>query len=221
MLDDNWETINGPIAHEIEVLNATNQINVLDGLVAFLLAHRGSNPNIRAPMPDETSLCYLHHAGTLFLLSEPGTYRNIEVHTEDEAGNRVYQAPPWQDVNGLMKQFFRHLSSIWTSGDALDVAAFALWRINWIHPFRNGNGRTARAFSYACLSLHIGAVLPGTITVIDQIMQNRGPYQQALKAADAAVAAGSFKLDEMKAFLNELLQKQMASADEASAPQKA
>lgn len=166
MLDDNWETINGPVAHQIEVLNATNQINALEALILFLLAHRGENTNVRAPMPDEPSLCHLHHAGTLFLLADPGIYRNMDVHTQ-ENGVVIYRPPTWQSVEGLMKAFFRTLSMIWTSGDALDAAAYALWRINWIHPFRNGNGRTARSFSYACLSLHLGAVLPGAPTVID------------------------------------------------------
>jgi Fic family protein len=218
VLDDNWETINGPVAHQIEVLNATNQINVLEGLILFLLAHRGGNPNVRAPMPDEIALCHLHNAGTLFLLAEPGIYRNMDVNTQVN-GVVVYTAPPWQYVQGLMKGFFRDLSVYWSSHDALDVAAFALWRVNWIHPFRNGNGRSARAFSYACLSIHLGAVLPGSPTVIDQIMQNRPRYQKALTAADESLKAGKLDLSEMRAFLDELLQKQIASvAPQQGAP---
>ncbi|MFX9016038.1 Fic family protein, partial [Acinetobacter baumannii] len=46
----------------------------------------------------------------------------------------------------LVQEFFEELINIWRTGDALDATAFALWRINWIHPFKNGNGRTARAF---------------------------------------------------------------------------
>jgi Fic family protein len=206
MMDDNWETLNGPIANQIEVLNAANQINVLDGLIMFLLAHRGPTGNGNPPMPDETALCHLHHAGTLFLLSEPGRYRNIEVKIADKAGNVAHQPPPWQSVPGWMQRFFRDLSSVWTSGDALDVASYALWRINWIHPFRNGNGRTARAFCYACLSLKMGVVLPGQVTVVDQIMANRQRYQQALRTADDTYhQTAQPDLSGMKQFLHDLL----------------
>lgn len=218
MLDNNWETINGPVAHRIEVLNATNQINVIEGLVNFLLVHRGPmNTGIPA-MPDEAYLKQLHREGTMFLLANPGEYRNIEVHVGDGNGNVRHQAPPWQLVPGLMQHFFRQLSSLWASGDALDVAAYTLWGINWVHPFRNGNGRTARAFSYACLSLKIGAVLPGTTTVIDQIMANRAEYEKVLKIADDSykVAPHIPDLAPMKDFLDNLLQVQIASIPAAT-----
>lgn len=212
MLDDNWETINGPIAHQIEVINAANQINVLDGLITFLLAHRGPNGDGHPPMPDEKALFLLHNAGTLFLLVEPGCYRNLEVEVRDGKGVVVHRPPPWQHVLGNMQLFFRNLSSIWRSGDALDAASFALWGINWVHPFRNGNGRTARAFSYACLSLHLGVALPGTTTVIDQIMTNRDRYQAALREADDSFAkTRKPNLGAMKVFLYDLLQVQMRS----------
>ena len=45
-----------------------------------------------------------------------------------------------------MAEFFKEMEQLWKTGDALDTASFALWRINWVHPFKNGNGRTARGF---------------------------------------------------------------------------
>jgi fido (protein-threonine AMPylation protein) len=112
-----------------------------------------------------------------------------------------------------MTAFFQELNALWRTGDALDVAAFALWRINWVHPFKNGNGRTARAFSYACLNAHLGVMLPGTTTVIDQIMTTRPRYEAAIRVADKAAEADPTARDlaDMKAYLNDLLQIQMAS----------
>jgi Fic family protein len=112
-----------------------------------------------------------------------------------------------------MQEFFLELINIWSSGDALDAAAFALWRINWIHPFKNGNGRTARAFCYACLSARLGVILPGTTTVIDQIMLTRADYEAAIRAADqaAAVDASARDLAQMKDYINRLLQIQINS----------
>lgn len=213
MLDDNWETVNGPIAHRIEVLNATNQINVLEGLVVFLLAHRGPYANGPPAMPDEPALKQLHRSGTMFLLARPGEYRNHEVQVGDHDGNVRHKPPPWQLVPGMMQTFFRQLSSLWASGDALDIAAYCLWKINWVHPFRNGNGRTARAFAYSCLSLKLGGVLPGTVTVIDLIMSNRKAYEDALKVADDTFAVEPHHPDlgPMRAFLDTLLQQQIAS----------
>lgn len=202
MLDQNWETLNGEIAGHVEFLNYTNQINVLNGLMLFLLAHKGPNGTGKPPMPDEAALRELHHAGTLFLLAKPGQYRNIDVHVGTKDGSITYQAPPWQRVDGLIQLFFRQLSSLWNAGDALDVAAYSLWNICWVHPFRNGNGRTARAFAYACLCLRLGVILPGTVTVIDLIMKNREKYEAALKVADNSYSeTGSPDLAAMRAFL--------------------
>jgi Fic family protein len=216
MLDNNWETINGPVAHQIEVLNAANQINVLDGLIMFLLEHRGPNQDGRPPMPDEAALFNLHHAGTLFLLAEPGCYRNIEVRVEKTGtGELIYQPPPWQYVLGAMQHFFRDLSSLWSADDPLAPAAYALWRINWIHPFRNGNGRTARAFSYACLCLKVGVQLPGRMTVVDLIMANRERYEKSLRSADLSLEKTRMPdLQPMREFLFDLLQQQIASVSD-------
>jgi Fic family protein len=212
MNDDNWELIGGPVAQEIEFLNYLNQTNVLEGLVRFLLAHQGPMGDGKAPMPDDQALCNLHHAGTLFLLADPGHYRMCKV--EIKKGDVVVHTPPdWHNVKGFMQHFFRDLSSIWSSADALDVAAYALWRINWVHPFRNGNGRTARAFCYACMCLKLGAWLSGRKTVPDLIMDNRDRYEESLRRADEGLATPPHRpnLAPMRAFLDDLLQDQMAS----------
>lgn len=68
----------------------------------------------------------------------------------------------------------------------LHIAAYLMWRINWIHPFVEGNGRTSRAVSYALLSIRLERELPGTPTIPDQIVNDRDPYYGALDQADAA-----------------------------------
>ncbi|MGE6758504.1 Fic family protein [Corallococcus interemptor] len=79
--------------------------------------------------------------------------------------------------------------------DALERAAFVLWRFNWIHPFAGGNGRTARALSYLVLCMDIGAMLPGTRTIPGLIAKNRMGYIDALQAVDASVRAASRNAD--------------------------
>jgi Fic family protein len=77
----------------------------------------------------------------------------------------------------------------------IHLAAYLMWRLNWIHPFADGNGRTSRIISYVVLSIRAGAILPGTPTIPDQIVDNRKPYFDALDAADLAsvVATSTFR----------------------------
>jgi Fic family protein len=212
MNDDNWEVINGPAAHHIEQLNGVNTVNVIEALITLLTSLRPPSPSTVPLMPSEAALRELHRTGTIFLLNQPGNYRDCPVHVQDAAGNIVYQPPPPLEVPEHMTEFFKELLSIWHSGDALDAAAFALWRINWVHPFKNGNGRTARSFAYCCLCARLGVVLPGAPTVIDQIMTTRAEYEAAIRVGDAAAANGNGRdLSAMKTYLNDLLQIQIAS----------
>ncbi|MCG8434643.1 MAG: Fic family protein [Gammaproteobacteria bacterium] len=210
MLDDNWELINGPPAHRIEQLNFLNTVNVIEALVTFQAALTQSNTI--PPMPTEGVLRELHRTGTLLLLQQPGAYRQSPVNVYKN-GQIVYRPPPHAQVPGLMADMFTELQQIWQNGDALDAAAYALWRVNWVHPFKNGNGRTARAFAYGCLCARLGVVLPGQPTVIEQIMVTRDEYEAAIRAGDAAAAndPNARDLGPMKAYLNRLLQTQIAS----------
>lgn len=206
---DTWELIEGSVAREIEYLNYQNQMTVLEGLIRFLLAHHGPTGTGKAPMPDQNALLQLHYSGTLFLLAEPGRYRRIPVVVSGPPGSKdkPYNPPSWDKVNGLMQHFFRSLSSLWSAGaEPSLIAAYALWRINWIHPFVNGNGRTARAFAYACLSLRLGTIIPGPTTLIELMRNDERNYQEyliALKEADANERKPD--LGKMQALIERLL----------------
>ncbi len=215
MKDDNWELITGDDAHEIEVLNYSSQVNVIEALVRFIIHHGGTGTQGCPDHPNETSLRELHRTGTLFLLREPGQYRAEGVVVA--AGSVVIHTPPEHDVvPGHMADLFVELAGIWATASPVEVGAFLLWRVNWIHPFKNGNGRTARAFCYACVCLKFGFVLPGTSTLIELIMQNRHEYQVALKAADTAFeTTGTADLTAMNSFVERLLREQFMSIPSA------
>jgi Fic family protein len=86
-----------------------------------------------------------------------------------------------------------------------------MWRLNWIHPFADGNGRTSRVTSYVVLSIRAGALLPGTPTIPDQIVDNRTPYFNALDAADLAFRDGDrIDVSKMEELLASLLANQLA-----------
>ncbi len=111
-------------------------------------------------------------------------------------GNHI--PPHFKEVPNLMDRFFSVVHENWEILDhpteILDhptmLPAYALWRLNWIHPFVEGNGRTARAACYYLLCLKHGQLLPGKKIVPELIREDRKPYYEALRAADISVGAG-------------------------------
>ncbi|HET9639996.1 MAG TPA: Fic family protein [Allosphingosinicella sp.] len=212
MLDSAWDLIDGNVAHEIEVLNYSNQVNVIEALVRFLLHHAGPQADDCPIFPDEDALKEIHRTGTLFLLAKPGQYRSGPVYIRKRDGTLVHTPPPADQVPNWMVDFFQRLGTLWPNAGSIEVAAFSLWMLNWVHPFKNGNGRSARAFCYACICLKFGFVLPGAPTVIDQIMNDRDEYQTALKVADVKFEqTGEPDLSTMITFLGRLLINQLRS----------
>lgn len=99
----------------------------------------------------------LHH--------EAGQYRSHEVSVG------TYSPPPRFRVEPLMDDLVNELNWRWQSASAVELAAYALWRINSIHPFVNGNGRTARAVCYFILCVKLGGLLPGRTIFPERLRQ--------------------------------------------------
>jgi Fic family protein len=118
------------------------------------------------------------------LLKEPGEYRQGPVHLT----NSPHVPPPWFEVPGHMAGMCEYVNAKWDTADLVHLAAFVMWRLNWIHPFQNGNGRTSRAASYMVLQVKYGQLLPSKNSIIAQIVADRGPYYQALRYADEEIA---------------------------------
>ncbi|KTQ97555.1 cell filamentation protein Fic [Aureimonas ureilytica] len=98
---------------------------------------------------------------------------------------------------------------------ALHLAAYVMWRLNWIHPFADGNGRTSRILAFTVLCNRIGFVLPGVPTFPDLIVDRRSEYEDALDAADAAwKETGAVDVSMMESFLESLVAKQLGDVFE-------
>jgi Fic family protein len=82
----------------------------------------------------------------------------------------------------MVEDLCDYVNGQWTTRTALHLAAYVMWRLNWIHPFTDGNGRTSRAASYLVLCLRLGYLLPGRRTIPDQIAEDRTRYYKALEA---------------------------------------
>jgi Fic family protein len=92
---------------------------------------------------------------------------------------------------------------------AIHLSAYVLWRLNWIHPFDDGNGRTARALSYFLLCARLGYRLPGTKTIPDLIVDNKNPYYLALEAADKACKGEHVDVSELEKLISDRLAAQL------------
>lgn len=117
-------------------------------------------------------------------------------------------------VPELVEQLCDYVNDNWETKTAIHLAAYIMWRLNWIHPFADGNGRTSRILSYVVLSIRAEAVFPGTPTIPEQIVENRNPYFEALNAADAAWVEGRIDVTKMEELLSSMLAKQLTSAYE-------
>jgi Fic family protein len=113
-------------------------------------------------------------------------------------------------VPELIEDMCDYVNDHWEENSPLHLAAYVMWRLNWIHPFADGNGRTSRILSYVVMSIRAGAILPGTPTIPDQIVENRIPYFEALDAADAAWRQDRIDVSKMEELLGSLLARQLA-----------
>ena len=137
-----------------------------------------------------------------------GTYRNTPVHI----GGSAHSPVDAHMVAEEMEHFCDYVNDNWNKS-ALHLAAYALWRLNWIHPFADGNGRTARAVSYVVLSAKLDSLLPGAPTIPDQIAGDKNPYYDALEVADNAWKnSEQVDVSALEAMIGSMLAKQLVSA---------
>ncbi len=135
-----------------------------------------------------------------------GNYRTGPVYI---AGT-THQPPPAAEIAEQVEGMCDYVNDNW-GRSALHLASHVMWRLNWIHPFSGGNGRTSRAISYLVLCARLGYRLVGTDTIPEQIVANRQPYYAALDAADAACASGGIDVTVMEALLGQMLAVQLSS----------
>jgi Fic family protein len=114
-------------------------------------------------------------------------------------------------VPELIEEMCDYVNEHWEATTLIHLGAYIMWRLNWIHPFADGNGRTSRILSYVVLSIRAGALLPGTPTIPDQIGDNRTRYFEALDAADDAWKTGRLDVSKMEELLGSLLARQLAN----------
>ncbi len=145
--------------------------------------------------------------------TQPGEWRH---------GNAIITAsdhmPPGPHlIGGLVQELCDYINNNWHEQTAFHLASYIMWRLNWIHPFSDGNGRTSRMLSYVILCIKLGNILPGAPSIPQQIEKNRDPYYNALKEADKALGeGGEFDFMAMEKMLKEMLANQLLSIIESA-----
>ncbi len=154
----------------------------------------------------------LHRAALAGISSYAGNFRpaNVEIEGSKHKPVEAHRVP--ELIEGLCDYVNDH----WKDRTAIHLASYIMWRLNWIHPFSDGNGRTSRMVSYLVLSVKLGMLLPGQDTIPDQIVDNRKPYFDALEDADRADAEGKLNLEQMEALIESMLAKQLMGLMEAA-----
>ena len=111
----------------------------------------------------------------------PGEYRKIQNYVVNSAtGEIVYAPPSASEVPALMAELIAWLSAE-RETHAVLVAGVAQFQFVHIHPFRDGNGRTARLLSTLCL-YRSGYDFKRLFTISEYYDRDRSGYYQAVQS---------------------------------------
>lgn len=195
-------------ADQVASLEARNGLLQFDKMVALIQDGLSGAKLYRLRL---SSILDLHREATRDIEPDAGSFRvsGIEIRGSN------HKPPPPEEVPRLMEALCDEVQARWDRSVAVHLAAYAMWRLNWIHPFSDGNGRTSRVVGYLLLCVKLGFLLPGTPTIPERIASNKLPYYTALDAADASLSPGGAEdLSALETLLAECLRDQLQSIHE-------
>jgi len=155
-------------------------------------------------------LLSLHRVALEGINAYAGNYRpgGVKIKGSEHKPSGAHLVPE------LVEDMCDYVNDHWDNATAIHLAAFLMWRLNWIHPFADGNGRTSRIISYVVLCIKSNFILPGLETIPEQIETDRNAYFEALDAADSAYADEKIDVSKMETLLESLLATQLTTAYE-------
>lgn len=181
----------------IEAANGLEQFDVAMRILESITPER--------PFRLRTSIIQnLHREALKGLSIYAGNWRPADVRIDGSE----HQPVPSYLVPAEIEDLCDYVNDNWNTASAIHLSSYVMWRLNWIHPFSDGNGRTSRVVSYLVLSAKIGGRLVGTPTIPDLIVENRTPYFDALEFSDQAFKEGRIDVSAMEDLMEALLAKQ-------------
>ena len=169
------------------------------------------NPNLKV-----STLLDLHRKAMQGIDQYAGNFRPASVAIK--GSNHVPVAG--EDVARHVEEMLEYLIENWETRTATHLSSYAMWRLNWIHPFADGNGRTSRILSYMVLCGKLSQILPGTRTIPEQISENKKLYYDALESADVSYKKGKTDVLAMESLLEAYLANQLVSIHERATGSK-
>jgi Fic family protein len=155
-----------------EIIGTRDALTLADGLAA------------QGVVPDEAVIRELHRRvlWNQSPLLTPGEYRRGENRVVDADGSPIFRTPASGDVPELMHEFAAWFATATKRHAPPVIAALAHLEFVAIHPFNDGNGRTARAIARMVLARH-GYALGGLVSLDAQLDLDRPAYFTAIRAA--------------------------------------
>lgn len=179
-----------------------NLLAQYDALEDFFMAWQ----NLDRPLfhLSEDIIKRFNHIAVKGLRPDAGEYRNYAIDID----NSAHTPPPPNEVTQRMHELCDYANQHFDA-DPYHVAAYVLWYLNWIHPFGDGNGRTARAISYLLLCIRLDLFLTGSDIIPKQIVEDRSQYYLALDAADESFKNGIIDTSQLEQMLQQMLRRQL------------
>lgn len=111
----------------------------------------------------------------------PGQWRPGSVYVVHEpTGDTVYEGPPAEEVPGLMNELVAQIHSAKDVESSTVLGAMAHLNLAMIHPFKDGNGRMARALQTLVISQN-GVSSPTFCSIEEWLGRNTPAYYEILK----------------------------------------
>jgi Fic family protein len=190
-------TENHPVYQTLSAENLDRQYSFLNSIV-------NSSLGLGRPMLSTQAILALNYHALACLHSYAGEYRPWGVQV-GQPGTPAHRVPPEHyRVPALMDLFVDEVNRHWESFDSLLLATYVIWKINYIHPFMNGNGRAARAACLYVLCLKAGG---WKFEQLPELLRTHRPaYVAALQHAHQAYEAnGQPDLSLLHALLAQLI----------------
>jgi len=132
------------------------------------------------PMPplDESLVKSLHFMMLKYdLTKHPGQWRPGAVWVENQDGEIVYDAPPRDELDGLVAEVLASVNA--AGGDPIVRAAMAHLNLALVHPFSDGNGRMARCIQSYVLAGE-GLLSSEFLSIEEYLGRNTNAYYDVL-----------------------------------------
>ena len=129
-------TVIGPQKEIQEVKNAYSAYEMINSVDAYSIQ----------------DLKKIHGIMTYLTIGESGKFRKGNEGVFDEKGNCIHVCPPPEQIDGLMKELFDWMKKNKETIHPLIMSSIFHYEFVFIHPFSDGNGRTARLWQNVILS---------------------------------------------------------------------